>query len=125
MLRLSVTRVIFSALGYRVSEVYLSIYAKSNAVRLCVTTVSFLPAGGSEIIKTSVTPLRIYTKSTFSGRPDSQGMRVSFMSCLFHLCRQQDGECHMDTSKHPAHLPFLPRTQHLPPGCTIPLQAMV
>ena len=89
--RLSVTRTIFSVRGYRVSEVYRRISAKSNAVRVCVTTVSLLPARGSEIMKTSATPLRTYTESTFSGWPGSQGIRVSFMSCLFVSSMQTTG----------------------------------
>lgn len=44
------TRTIFFAPGYRIPEIYLGIFAKSNAVRVSVTTVSLLPASSSKII---------------------------------------------------------------------------
>ena len=46
---------------------------------------------GSRTDLTSATPLRTYTESTFSGWPGSQGIRVSFMSCLFVSSMQTTG----------------------------------
>lgn len=42
--RSSVTRIIFSALGYSTSDVYFKIFAKSIQLRVSVTTVPRLPA---------------------------------------------------------------------------------
>ena len=67
----------------RLSMVRWRACAKSIAVRVCVTMVSRFPASGSAIIKTSITPLRTYSESTFSGQPASQGIRVSSTSWRF------------------------------------------
>ena len=125
MSRLSVTRTIFSVLGYRTSDVYFSICAKSTAFHVSATTVSRLPASSSEIMNTSAAPFRTYTEPAFSGFPGSQGMRSSFISCLFRQCRLLGAEDHMDADILQGRLPWRPQIPRLPLGYTILLQAMV
>ena len=112
--------------GCSTSDVYFNIFAKSFAVRVLVTTVSRLPARGSEIINTSATPLRTYTESTFSGHPGPHGTRVSFISCyLFRRCKPRDATDHMGAGILQGHPPWMQQTPPLPLECTIPSQATV
>lgn len=89
--RLSVTRIIFSVLGNIASDVCFSIFAKSTAIRVCVTTVSLLLTKCFEIINSSATPSRIYTESAFCGHLGMNERWFSSISCLFVLSMQTTG----------------------------------
>lgn len=75
VLRLLVTRTIRSALGYKVSEVYRRMSAKSDAVWVCVTTASLLPGSGSEIMKKSADTIAHIHRIHFLGCLGTHGMQ--------------------------------------------------
>ena len=109
VLRLSITRTIFSASEYMVSTKYLISSAQSTAVRCSLTLTWCVSPRGSTKANILTVPFRTYSESVF-GR-----FRESLVKALlsppeagmaFHPCTRPDVFHHRDVRKHQGHPPY-------------------